>query len=74
MGLEPIKNKDGVVVAHVDPDPDIDRLHIKVWSPGNQTLLDAQYICFLDSKLEDTIAEIKKRSRNIQMSPSRSRI
>lgn len=59
MGLEPIKNKNGVIIAHVDPDPDIDRLHIKVWSPGQQ--LDSKYICFLDSKLEDTIAEIKEK-------------
>ena len=57
--LEEIKNNWGVVIAHIDPDPDIDRLHIKVWSfdrPGHQ-----KYICFLDSKFADTITKLKKK-------------
>ena len=55
LQLDEVKNKDGVVVAHIDPDPDIDRLHIKVWSPDSE-----KYICFLDSKFTDTIAKLKK--------------
>ena len=59
LQLEEVKNKDGVVIGHVDPDPDIDRLHIKVWTPcGRQHL--HQFICFLDSKDDDTIATLKK--------------
>ena len=57
--LEEVKNNWGVVIAHIDPDPDIDRLHIKVWSfdrPGHQ-----KYICFLDSKFADTITKLKKK-------------
>ena len=61
LQLEEIKNKHGVVIAHVDPDPDIDRLHIKVWSPDSD-----KYICFLDCKYEDTIANLK---RKIQQHP-----
>ena len=54
--LEEVKNNWGVVIAHIDPDPDIDRLHIKVWSPDSE-----KYICFLDSKFADTIAKLKKK-------------
>ena len=45
-----------MVIAHYDPDPDIDRLHIKVWSTDNE-----KYVCFLDSKFADTIAKLKKK-------------
>ena len=62
LQLEEIKNKDGVVVAHIDPDPDIDRLHIKIWSPTGE-----KYICFLDATFADTINYVKK-NRSIQMS------
>ena len=55
LQLEEVK-KDGVLIGHIDPDPDIDRLHIKVWSPHGE-----KYICFLDSKFEDTIAKLKKK-------------
>jgi hypothetical protein len=58
LQLEEVKNKDGVVVAHIDPDPDIDRLHIKVWSTDNE-----KYICFLDSKFADTITKLKKKNQ-----------
>ena len=56
LQLEEVKNKDGVVIGHIDPDPDIDRLHIKVWSPDSE-----KYICFLDSKSADTIAKLKQK-------------
>lgn len=58
----PEVKKNGVVIGHIDPDPDIDRLHIKVWSPNSE-----KYICFLDSTFADTIALLKKKSNNIQM-------
>jgi hypothetical protein len=58
--LEEVKNNWGVVIAHIDPDPDIDRLHIKVYicfpDPDSE-----KYICFLDSKFADTIAKLKKK-------------
>ena len=57
LQLEEIKNKDGVVVGHVDPEPDIDRLHIKVWCTPTKSM----YICFLNSKFTDTIAKLKKK-------------
>ena len=55
LQLEEIKT-DGVVIGHVDPDPDIDRLHIKVWEPTCE-----RYICFLDAKFADTIHDVKRK-------------
>ena len=54
--LPKVMNKAGVVVAHIDPDPHIDRLHIKVWSPDTE-----RYICFQDCKYTDTISKLKKK-------------
>jgi hypothetical protein len=60
--LPKIYGKDGVtVVGHLDPDPDIDRLHIKVWPGGNLFRSHTRYICFLDAKNEDTIAMLKAK-------------
>ena len=56
-------NARGDVIGYLDPDPDIDRLHIKVWTPDRE-----KYICFLDACFEDTIATLKKKSRSIQKS------
>ena len=58
LQLPPVVNKQGLVVGHYDPEPDIDRLFIKVWS---RDMLESQYICFLDLKVEDTIATIKRK-------------
>ena len=59
LQLEEVK-KHGMVIGHIDPDPDIDRLHIKVWTPDRQP--HHYFICFLDSKLADTIAKLKKKT------------
>ena len=58
--LPEIKNKHGVVVGHLDPEPDLDRLHINVYTPHSIGKI-TQYICILDSKDGDTIAKIKKK-------------
>ena len=56
LHLEEVKNKNGVVIGHVDPDPDIDRLHIRMYLPDKE-----RYICFLDCKMEDNFAKLKKK-------------
>ena len=61
LKLPEFKNKHGVVVGHIDPEPDLDRLHIKVYTPQGHV---AQYICFLDSKDGDTIGKIKQKIKD----------
>ena len=50
-----IKNN-GVVVFQYCPEPDFDRLHVKVWSATKET-----YICFLDAQFKDTISKVKEK-------------
>ena len=60
LQLPEVLNKAGVVIAHMDPDPDIDRLHIKVWCPDTE-----RYICFQDCKYTDTISKLKKKIQEL---------
>ena len=50
----------GRVVGYLDPYPDIDRLHVKVWPIGT-AFLDARYICFLGALYMEPIATLKAK-------------
>ena len=61
LQLPEVRNHYGEVVGHYDPDPDIDRLHIKVWTAEDTIVWTATYVCFLDSSFEDTIGTLKTK-------------
>ena len=67
LQLEPVRNRNGEIVGYYDPDPDIDRLFVKIWTPENIIMGKATYVCFLDSTFEDTISTLK---RKIQQHPN----
>ena len=56
LQLPEIRNQHGKVIGHYDPDPDIDRLHIKVWTADSD-----KYVCFLDCRFLDTIGTLKRK-------------
>ena len=56
LQLEEVRNRHGEVIGVYDREPDIDRLHIKVWFPDRET-----YVCFLDCRFEDTIGTLKTK-------------
>ena len=57
LQLEEVRNRHGEVIGVYDPEPDIDRLHIKVWFPDSE-----KYVCFLNCRFEDTIGTLKKKN------------
>ena len=62
LQLEEVRNRHGEVIGVYDPEPDIDRLHIKVWFPDALWFSDsAKYMCFLNCRFEDTIGTLKKK-------------
>ena len=56
LQLPEVRNRHGEVIGVYDPEPDIDRLHIKVWFPDRET-----YMCFLNCRFEDTIGTLKTK-------------
>ena len=61
LGAPTITNSFGLS-CYEDPDPDIDRLHVKVWPEGGSSSNDpTRYICFLDANYSDTIATLKAK-------------
>ena len=61
LQLPEVRNHYGEVVGHYDPDPDISRLHIKVWTAEDTIMWTATYVCFLDASFEDTIGTLKTK-------------
>ena len=67
LQLEPVRNRNGEIVGYYDPDPDIDRLFVRIWTPENMIMGKATYVCFLDCTFDDTVSTLKTK---IQQHPN----